>query len=271
MAHLEVIARAKVRPGQLEGVKAQAAEILRVTRELDTHTLRCDWFINEDRTECEVHEMFPDEHGLIEHNMHILEARTILFRNYAYNHQSTLYGDVSNDFLNLVKARMGAAPTVFSFLQGIEQSATVSPAVIGTAVAEDGDGKGSHGGVMANLELHAHLKIRPGQLDGFKAQAAEIMRLTRVKDTQTIRYDWFIDDAGTQCEVHEAYLSGEGLIEHNTHVMEARNLLFEKYAYDHRMAGFGEMSQELRDLANKHAGGIAVYSFFQGLAAAPAV
>ena len=124
---------------------------------------------------------------------------------------------------------------------------------------------------MANLELHAHLKIRPGQLEGFKAQAAEIMRLTREKDTQTIRYDWFINEDGTECEVHEAYLSGQGLIEHNTHVMDVRAILFEKYAYDHRMTAFGEISQELRELANKHAGGIAAYSFLQGLETAAAV
>ena len=125
MAYLEVIARAKVRPGQLEGVKAQAAEILRLTREKDTHTLRCDWFVNEDGTECEVHEMFPDEQGLIEHQMHIMEARTILFRDFAYDHRSALYGEVSQDFINLVKDRMGATPAVFSFAQGLERSATV--------------------------------------------------------------------------------------------------------------------------------------------------
>ena len=124
---------------------------------------------------------------------------------------------------------------------------------------------------MGHLELHAHLKIRPGQLDGFTAQAAEIMRLTREKDTQTIRYDWFINEDGTECEVHEAYLSGQGLIEHNTNVVEAREILFEKYAYDHRMTAFGGVSQELRELANKHAGGIAVYSFLQGLETAAAV
>ena len=124
---------------------------------------------------------------------------------------------------------------------------------------------------MAQLEVHAHLKIRPGQLDGFKAQAAEIMRLTRDKDTQTIRYDWFVSEDGTECEVHEAYQSGEGLIEHNAHVMEARAVLFAKYAYDHRMTAFGEVSEELRELANKHAGGIAVYSFLQGLEAVAAV
>ena len=125
MAPLEVIARVKVRPGQLEGFNAQAAEILQVTREHDTRTLRCDWFINEDGTECEVHEMFTDEQGLIEHNLHIMEARAILFRDFAYDHRSTLYGEVSENFLNLVKERMGAAPAVFSFLQGLERAATV--------------------------------------------------------------------------------------------------------------------------------------------------
>lgn len=124
---------------------------------------------------------------------------------------------------------------------------------------------------MGHLELHAHLKIRPGQLEGFKSQAAEIMRLTREMDAQTIRYDWFINEDGTECEVHEVYLSGQGLIEHNTHVMEARAVLFEKYAYDHRMTAFGEVSQELRELAARHAGGIAVYSFLQGLETAAAV
>jgi quinol monooxygenase YgiN len=124
---------------------------------------------------------------------------------------------------------------------------------------------------MGHLEVHAHMKIRPGQLEGFTAQAAELMQLTREKDTQTIRYDWFINADATECEVHEAYLSGQGLIEHNTHIVQARAILFEKYAYDHRMTAFGEVSQQLLELANKHAGGIAVYSFLQGLEAAAAV
>jgi quinol monooxygenase YgiN len=124
---------------------------------------------------------------------------------------------------------------------------------------------------MANLELHAHLKIRPGQLAGFTTQAAEIMRLTREHDTHTLRYDWFINEDGTECAIHEAYLSEQGLIEHNKHVMDARAILFEKYAYDHRMTVFGTISQELRELFNKHAGGVAVYSFLQSLETAAAV
>jgi quinol monooxygenase YgiN len=95
------------------------------------------------------------------------------------------------------------------------------------------------GGVVSHLEVTAHLKIRPGELDGFKTQVAEIMRLSREQDTQTLRYDWFINEDGTECEVHEAYVSEEGLIEHNAHVMEARAILFDRYAYDHRMSVYG--------------------------------
>jgi hypothetical protein len=69
--------------------------------------------------------MFSDEQGLIEHQMHIMEARTVLFRDYASDHRSTIYGEVSDQFLGLVKERMGAAPTVFSFLEGLGQSAAV--------------------------------------------------------------------------------------------------------------------------------------------------
>lgn len=124
---------------------------------------------------------------------------------------------------------------------------------------------------MAHLEVTAQLKVRSGQLEGFKAQAAEILRLTREQDTQTLRYDWFIRDDGTECEVHEAYVSEEGLIEHNTHVMEARALLFENFAYDHRMNVYGEISPHLRELFDRHAGGVSSYSFLQGLEAAAAV
>jgi quinol monooxygenase YgiN len=124
---------------------------------------------------------------------------------------------------------------------------------------------------MSHLELHAHLKIRPGQLEGFKAQAAELIRITREKDTKTLRYDWFIKEDGTECEVHEAYVNEEGLFEHNMHIMEARAVLFREYAFDHNMIAFGDVSPQLRDLATKHAGGMTVYAFLEGLGTAAAV
>jgi uncharacterized protein YxjI len=44
-------------------------------------------------------------------------------------------------------------------------------------------------------------KTREGQLEGFKQQAAEVMRQAREKDTGTVAYDWYVSSDGTQCEV----------------------------------------------------------------------
>ena len=57
---------------------------------------------------------------------------------------------------------------------------------------------------MSTLEVSAHLTVRPGCLEGFKQQAAECIRITREKDTRTLRYEWFLSRDGTECEVREA-------------------------------------------------------------------
>ena len=101
---------------------------------------------------------------------------------------------------------------------------------------------------MATFELSAHMTVRPGQLEGFKKQAAEIIRLTKENDTQTLRYDWFLTKDGTECEVRELYASPQGLIEHKAHIGAALHKLFEQYADNHFMTIYGEPSPELIDL-----------------------
>jgi hypothetical protein len=133
MATLELSAHMTVRRGCLEGFKKQAAELIRITKEKDTHTLRYDWFLSLDGTECEVREAYTGPEGLIEHNRHILDARTALFKDYADNHFMTVYGEVSEPLLNLLKAH-GVGHNWFSFLQGLEPSA-VNPAGINTTSA----------------------------------------------------------------------------------------------------------------------------------------
>jgi quinol monooxygenase YgiN len=117
------------------------------------------------------------------------------------------------------------------------------------------------------FEVTARLKIRDGELDGFKQQAAEVMRLTREKDTKTLRYDWFISDDGIQCEVREGYVDADGLLEHNNHVKEARDKLFREHAYDHDMSIYGEPSPALVELFERLAGHVNFnrYSLLQGL------
>ena len=64
----------------------------------------------------------------------------------------------------------------------------------------------SNTGVESHFELGAHMTVRPGRLEEFKAQTAELMRLTRELDTQTLRYDWFLSDDCAECDVREAYM-----------------------------------------------------------------
>ena len=120
---------------------------------------------------------------------------------------------------------------------------------------------------MATFELSAHMTVRPGQLEGFKKQAAEIIRLTKVKDTQTLRYDWFLTNDGTECEVRELYESPQGLIEHKAHIGAALHKLFELYADNHFMTIYGEPSLELVDLVKslRMEKQIKWFSFVKGL------
>jgi quinol monooxygenase YgiN len=104
---------------------------------------------------------------------------------------------------------------------------------------------------MTNFEVRARLKVREGKLEEFKRHAAEMMRQTREKDTETLAYDWFLSNDGTECEVREAYVTADALVDHAFHVRDAREALYAESAYDHRMAFYGEPSPRLMELVNR--------------------
>ena len=120
---------------------------------------------------------------------------------------------------------------------------------------------------MAGFELSAHMTVRPGQSEGFKKQAAEIIRLTKELDSETLRYDWFLTNDGAECEVRELYETAQGLIDHKAHIGPALKELFEKYADNHFMTIYGEPTPELIALVKavhmeRH---IKWFSFVEGL------
>jgi quinol monooxygenase YgiN len=104
---------------------------------------------------------------------------------------------------------------------------------------------------MSDFEVRARLKVREGKLDEFKQHAAEMMRLTKEKDTGTLAYDWFLSEDGTECEVREAYVDPDALVEHAFHVREAREALFAGSAYDHKMAFYGDPSPRLVEFVDR--------------------
>lgn len=236
-SRLELSAHMKVRPGQLDGFKGLAAELIRLTKEKDTRTLRFDWFLSQDETECEVREEYVDSEGFMEHRAHIAEAAQMLFSAFADEHRVAVYGEPSPVLVERVdQGPMGRTVTWFRFLQGLDRA----PASFRTLTARPG--------VQAPLELGAHLTVRPDQADGFRTQAAELLRLTREKDTRTLRYDWFLSRDGTKCNVREAYVDAQGLVEHNANVVQARDTLFAQFADNHFMTVYGAATPQLRDL-----------------------
>jgi quinol monooxygenase YgiN len=147
------------------------------------------------------------------------------------------------------------------------------PHAEGTAFAmlRDTPAREETGGSMDYLEMSAHMTVRPGCLEGFKKQAAECIRITREKDTRTLRYDWFLSSDGTKCEVREAYTGPEGLIEHNRNILEARTTLFRDYADGHFMTVYGDPSKPQLDLLNAHGVGHTWFTFLQGLEPSPRI
>lgn len=121
MRALEVSVRMKVRDGQLEGLKGQAARCVKETKDKDTKTLRYDWFLSSDDTECEIREAYVDSDGVVEHRVKtVAQATNELFSNFADDPAVTVYGDASPELIEFANARMGDAVKWYSFLQGLD-------------------------------------------------------------------------------------------------------------------------------------------------------
>ena len=120
---LDVIAHGTIREGKLEGFKRHAAEMIRQTKEKDTKTLRYDWFVSSDGTEFEVLEAYVNSEGLMEHSMHIGEARKVLFSEFADDHRMKVYGDPSAQLVehaNALPPEHLRGIKWYSFLQGLK-------------------------------------------------------------------------------------------------------------------------------------------------------
>lgn len=115
------------------------------------------------------------------------------------------------------------------------------------------------------FEARATLRIREGELEGFKRQAAELMRQMRNQDERPLRYDWFLSDDGSECEVREAYDSADALLEHQRTTAEAKMKLFREFVDGHTMTFCDEPSPALTQALKAMGTPYRRFSFFQGL------
>ena len=241
-----VRARLNLRAGAFDGFLQRAAEIMRLTRELDTKTLRYDWFITADRGACEVREDYTEADGLLEHNSHVREARDPLFRYHASDHDMTIYSEPS--------------PALAELMEGMTDHVAFHRYLLWQGLGGDLLIEGA-----TMFEATAHLKIRAGQLDAFKHQTAEIVRQISDSDDPPLRYDWFLNDDGTECEVQEAYADANSLLQHQQQIAPAKMKLFQECIEDHTMSFYGEMSPALAGALQAMGTHYTTFSFLQGL------
>ena len=247
--YFEVTARMKIHEGELGGFRERAVEIMRLARDLDTKTLRYDWFVSEDGTECEVREAYVDADGLLEHNIHVRKARDELFHDHAYGHDMTIYGAPSPALVELMdRTKDHATFNRFTFFQGLKGE------------------PGQEGGTSV-FEATARLKIREGKREAFEQQAAELVHQMRLADDRPLRYDWFLSDDGTECEVREAYADANALLKHQQAIAEAKMKLFREAVASHTMTFYGELSPALVGALTAMGTPYTTFSFIQGLGA----
>jgi quinol monooxygenase YgiN len=67
---------------------------------------------------------------------------------------------------------------------------------------------------MNGIQVTARASIHEGKLEEFKVLAAECMRTVREQDSGTLQYDWFLNEAQTECVIRETYRDSEAVLEH---------------------------------------------------------
>ena len=114
---------------------------------------------------------------------------------------------------------------------------------------------------MKDLQVTARCKIHDGKLDAFRVVAKECLQSVKERDDGTLQYDWFFNEAQTECVVRERYRNSEAVMQHIANLGETMGALLE--TCDLSIEVFGDPTPEL--VEGTKALPTQVYSFFQGV------
>jgi quinol monooxygenase YgiN len=118
MSKIQVSAKMKVPYGMLEDFKNQVDVCIKQVKEKDTGTLQYDWYLSEDKTECEIREIYINSEAALMHQSNLRDPLRLLFEKFGSPESIVMYGDVSPELLEYAKAHW-IEIRIFSFLQGL--------------------------------------------------------------------------------------------------------------------------------------------------------
>jgi len=118
MSEIQVSAKFRIPKGMLGEFKQYAAECLKHVKEKDTETIQYDWFLNSDKTVCEIREKYQSSKAVLRHQSNIRELLLALFNKFGSPSSLAIYGNPSSELLQYAKAS-GIEIEIFTFLQGL--------------------------------------------------------------------------------------------------------------------------------------------------------
>ena len=74
-----------------------------------------------------------------------------------------------------------------------------------------------------SFRLILHQRINEGQLETFEKRAQETTAGVRANEPETLCYEWYVSDDGTDCYLVETYADSEAFLLHLSHLRERRD------------------------------------------------
>ena len=98
--------------------------------------------------------------------------------------------------------------------------------------------------------------IHEGKLEEFRRLAAQCVEIVRSRDTGTVEYALFLNEAGTECFVHERYRDSAAGLAHMTNIAPMMKPLSEICTITGEICG--DPSPELREALEE--AGVTIYA-----------
>ena len=95
------------------------------------------------------------------------------------------------------------------------------------------------------IRTDVELSIKEGKLDDFKALVNTMIKMTDVNEPNTLVYEWYISEDGSECHLLETFKDSDAFMVHLGNVSHMFDTLFESATMT-RAKIYGSPSAELR-------------------------
>lgn len=120
MSKLQISVRIKIHDGMLEAFKKKVSECILRVKDKDSGTIQYDWFLSNDKRECEIRETYESSKAFLAHLSNVSDTLETLFEKFATVYSVAIYGDPSPELLKRAAARAGVPLKIYSILQGLD-------------------------------------------------------------------------------------------------------------------------------------------------------